>query len=62
LRARGGFEVTIDWKAGQLNSATIKSIAGNFCRVKYGDKSIELKIKKGKSVRLDGELNVLAGR
>ncbi len=62
LRARGGFEVAIEWKAGQLNSATIKSISGNSCRVEYDDKSIELKIKKGESVRVDGRLNVLAGR
>jgi alpha-L-fucosidase 2 len=62
LRARGGFEVCIDWKAGHLASASIKSISGELCRVNYGEKSIELTFKKGKSVNLDGELNVLAGR
>ena len=33
LRARGGFEVDIEWKAGQLHHATILSKIGGACRL-----------------------------
>ena len=34
LRARGGFEVDIAWKDGQLTAATIQSRLGGDCRVR----------------------------
>ncbi len=58
LRARGGFEVAIVWKAGQLSSATIQSTTGEPCRLTYRGKSIDLRIKKNKSVTVDGHLVV----
>jgi alpha-L-fucosidase 2 len=36
LRARGGFEVSIDWEQGRLVSAEITSDLGKVCRIKAG--------------------------
>ncbi|QTE38642.2 glycoside hydrolase family 95 protein [Mucilaginibacter gossypii] len=34
IKARGNFEVTIDWKKGKLSKATIKSNMGGICRLR----------------------------
>lgn len=47
LRARGGFEVSIDWKYGELKTVVIKSMLGNPCQLKYEEQLIDLKLKKG---------------
>jgi alpha-L-fucosidase 2 len=56
LRARGGFEVDMAWKDGKLKSATIRNIHGKKCKVRYGDKSVELDIKIGQAITLDNKL------
>jgi alpha-L-fucosidase 2 len=56
LRTRGGFEVGLEWKDGRLVSATVHSLLGNPCQVRYGEKMVELKIKSGGTVHLDGNL------
>jgi len=56
LRAKGGFEVDMQWKDGKLMSARILSAAGTTGKVLYGQKSFDLKLKAGESVRLDGNL------
>ena len=56
LRARGGFDVNLDWKGGKLAAAAIKSVAGESCKVQYADKTIDLKMDRHKSVRVDGSL------
>ena len=54
LRARGDFTVDIEWKNGKLVSATIHSLAGNPCRVRYGQLARDLSIKKGGTFQWDG--------
>jgi alpha-L-fucosidase 2 len=58
LRARGGFQLDENWKDGKLTLATIHSDTGEPCSVSYGGKTVDLKIKKGGSVTLDGSLDL----
>ena len=55
LRARGGFAVDLAWKDGKLVSATVHSLLGNPCRLRYGDVTRDVKIKKGKTFQWDGQ-------
>ena len=59
LCARGGFDVAMSWDGGTLTKATITSKLGNPCRVRVGDKTIDLKTEKGKTYAFDGELKAL---
>ncbi len=54
LRARGGFEVDIEWKDGKLTSATVRSLLDNHCRLRYGDVIREANLKKGETLQWDG--------
>lgn len=57
LRARGDFEVGEKWKNGKLISATILSLAGNPCKMHYGNLIRNVTIKIGSTLQLDGNLN-----
>ncbi len=54
LRARGGFEVDIEWKAGQLVEATIHSLLGRPAEVRYRGSSRKIRAQRGGSLRWDG--------
>ncbi|MEI7836503.1 MAG: glycoside hydrolase family 95-like protein, partial [Planctomycetota bacterium] len=54
LCARGGFEVDIAWKDNQLTSATVRSAAGATCRLRYGQATHDLTIKKGETATWNG--------
>jgi alpha-L-fucosidase 2 len=56
MRARGGFEVNVAWGNGQLVSASIRSILGADCTVRYGDQVVALQLKPGVTVNLNGSL------
>jgi len=53
LRARTGFTVDEVWSKGKLASATIHCERSGICRVRYGEKVVELKLAAGKSQALD---------
>jgi alpha-L-fucosidase 2 len=57
LRARGGFEVDIKWRGGELSEALIKSVWGKEVKVRYRDQVKEFRLTVGKPLRLDHELN-----
>jgi alpha-L-fucosidase 2 len=57
LRARGGFEVDLAWHAGRLASAEIRGAANAPCRVRWGDKVVNVKLNSRGSARLDANLN-----
>jgi alpha-L-fucosidase 2 len=54
LRARGGFEVDIEWKDGALLSATLRSLLGNPVRLRYGTVRRDVTLGTGETFRWDG--------
>jgi len=56
LRARGGFEIDLEWKEGRLVAAVIRSVAEAECKVRYGVRVLSLHLKPGAVVRLNGSL------
>ena len=58
LRARGGFEVDIQWQNGKLKNTNIRSLLGNKCTIRYGEKKRELKTKKDRTYTFKGDLEM----
>ena len=54
LRARGGFEVDMRWTHGRLVDAVVRAAAaGGTARVRYGDRTVAVKLRPGESRVLD---------
>ena len=58
LRARGGFEADLAWKNGALTGAVIRSKLGHPCKIRCAGREVELSIKQGTQVVLDGNLQL----
>jgi alpha-L-fucosidase 2 len=56
LRARGGFEVSVAWKAGKLASAEISSKAGGKCMARYGARTANVSVPAGAGVKVENRL------
>ena len=56
LRARGGFEVDLDWKSGKLSKAVVRAVTGTICRVRYGGKTVDVRLSLGESRVFTGAL------
>jgi alpha-L-fucosidase 2 len=54
LRARGGFEVNIEWKDGMLFKAEIKSLLGNPCIIRANGKVTNYNPSKGETIIIKG--------
>ena len=59
LRARGGFDVNMAWNNGVLTTAGIRSITGKSCTVRYGEKTVHIKLKPGQVIKLNSTLEVV---
>lgn len=58
LRARGGFEVDMEWADGQLIQAVIRNVAAteDTCTLRYGEKSQKVEVGRGESLVLQGSI------
>ena len=56
LKARGDYEVSIDWKDGKMASCEIKSNLGKPFTVRYAGKTKEFNLAAGKTVKFGPEL------
>lgn len=59
LLARGGFEVSMEWQNEKLIKASIHSKLGNPLKICYDGKIINLTVKKGATISVDGNLHQL---
>lgn len=54
--ARGGFEISMNWKDGKLVDVSVLSRAGNDLKLEYGGKVVNLETEKGKTYAFDASL------
>jgi alpha-L-fucosidase 2 len=58
LRARGGFEIDIKWKAGKLESCIIKSHKGTRLKAVYSNKTIDIATEEGKIYKTNSDFKI----
>ena len=55
LRARGGFEIDLSWKNGTLDQSLVRSLNGHPCQVRYRDKVLQLRLRRGATKTLNSQ-------
>ena len=61
LRARGGFDVDIQWQKGKLRSAELRNRNAATCKVRYGARTAELSLQPGQPIHISADLSTLPG-
>jgi alpha-L-fucosidase 2 len=56
--ARGGFELSINWKDGKLQDVQVLSKTGNKCRLNYNGKVLTLDSQQGRSYHFNSALEL----
>lgn len=56
LRARGEFDVSMQWAGGKLQSAQIRNVTGAACKLHYGQKTTSMALKAGDVVHVNADL------
>lgn len=59
LRARGGFEVDIEWHDGRLLRAEVRAGVARRCEIRYNDKNLILDIPAGARCKLGKDIECL---
>ena len=59
LRARGAFEVDIEWREGLLRNARVRSLGGTRFRLRCGTLQKEFHVTPNAEIRVDGQLHQL---
>ncbi|MGC4070914.1 MAG: glycoside hydrolase family 95 protein [Nibricoccus sp.] len=59
LRARGGFEIDLEWQDGSLTRVIVRSLLGQPCRIRFGRFKEDIATTAGVTYILDGQLKRL---
>jgi alpha-L-fucosidase 2 len=58
LKARGGYEVNLEWKDGELLKAEIITDKERLCSVKYKDKIQSVNLKANEILKINHEFQI----
>ena len=58
IRARGGFEIDMQWKEGKLTGGNIRSLAGKPLKIVYNDKEVSMQLRLGEKMQLSDLFNL----
>jgi alpha-L-fucosidase 2 len=59
LMARGGFQVDMAWKEGELTAVSVVSRLGNILVLKHGDQEMSYKTSPGQELEFDSALQLI---